>query len=617
MLTSVKIDPYGVVKDTNPHDVGDEWTDVLNMRFMDNSAQKFRGETRFIDTTGQALHLLFNGSHDVPKWYYMGDGNINVYDGSSDTLLTGVISTDGRWDASLFNQIPIFNNGVDQPWVTLDDLAAIPLTGFLVDSCQAIRPYKSFLIAMNIQAGADDDGNRLIWSDSSDAGALPSSWDIADPSTLAGDAYLSSERGEILDGLQLRDHFALYKTHATYLMTLVAGQSVMRIQKIQTESGILAKNCVAEFEGKHFIVADGDIVLFDGQNIKSIANKRVRNTIFGSIDTTYFYNTYVARYSLTNEMWVCYPENGKQYPSKAAVWNWEDNTWTFRSLGVAPHIASGVVSFAPHVKWDAAAGVWDDYKGFWQPLSSNPTIDQMVKAGASDSAEISPDIGFDNNSVWSFTNGADVAGGQCTIPSTGSAYADSSVTMVSGQQYEIDIDFESITGDIRITLGGLVADSVSASGTYTITAINTGVQLGVSSLPGNSAVVNSFSVKALSTGLFIIDETNDFDSQAMSSSLEKQSMDLGDMHRVKLVNKVVPQITAPNGTKVYIRLGVQMRPDESISWLQEVLFTVGEDDHVSVIGKGRYISIKLRTEDLNTSWKCHGVQMYYRGAGNE
>ena len=97
--------------------------------------------------------------------------------------------------------------------------------------------FRSFLVALNIRESSANQDNRLIWSDSSDAGALPASWDIADPNTLAGDAYLTSTRGEIIDGLQLRDLFVIYKTHATYIMQLVSTRNVMRIQRIQLENG--------------------------------------------------------------------------------------------------------------------------------------------------------------------------------------------------------------------------------------------------------------------------------------------------------------------------------------------------------------------------------------------
>ena len=77
---------------------------------------------------------------------------------------------------------------------------------------------------------------------------------------------------------------------------------------------------------EHFVVSDGDIVLFDGQNIESIADKRVKDTIFNDIDSDNFDRTYVVRDDKHHEIWVCYPSSGQSYSDKAAIWNWNDKT---------------------------------------------------------------------------------------------------------------------------------------------------------------------------------------------------------------------------------------------------------------------------------------------------
>ena len=72
---NIKLEPMGVVLDTNPHDVPMEfYTGVTNMRFNDGAAEKMGGETEGTTTTAQATHLLFNGNHTSPLWLYFGDG---------------------------------------------------------------------------------------------------------------------------------------------------------------------------------------------------------------------------------------------------------------------------------------------------------------------------------------------------------------------------------------------------------------------------------------------------------------------------------------------------------------------------------------------------------------
>lgn len=500
----IKLDPYGVVSDTNALDVEAEWTNVQNMRFNDNACQKIGGEVLGDSTTVQPYHLQFNGNHLTPLWYYMGDGAVYKTQFNTDTLLTtGVPSAGTDWDSTLFNNIPVFNNTVDPPWTTIDDLALTPVPAFPTDLiCEAIRPYASYLIALNITdtGTGDKQENRLIWSDASDAGALPASWDIADPTTLAGDAYLTSTKGEIIDGASLRDMFVVYKTHSMYLLRQVPGQTVMKIDKVQVNSGLLAKNCVAEFKGKHFVVSDADVVLFDGQNVTSIADKRVRSEIFANIDIDNYANTYIVRYDRQDEFWVCFPTTGQTVPNRAAIWNWKDDTWTFRDLDQSYHIASGLANFATSPAWSAAIGSWEDYIGSWLPISNNPTTDTLVSAS----------------------------------------------TMKLG----------------------------------------------------------------------IIDDGYDSYNVPMPSSLEKHSMGL-DSDRIKMVDSIIPRITADVGTQLWIRIGTQMLPDDTITWHPEQEYIVGTDRDTHHLAKGRYISVRFRTDSAGLNWKLHGFRMKTKECGKE
>lgn len=490
----IQLKPYGVVSDTDPFDVGDEaWNSVNNMRFNNFAAEKIGGDQLGVTVTEQPYHLQFNGDHTNPKWFYMADGGIRLTDFSTDTDLDtgGTVSLSKIWSSSLFNDIPVMNNTVETPWVWLGTGNVSALPAFPASTiCEVVRPYKAFLIAMNATVTSTVQENRLIWSDASDAGALPASWDITDPTTLAGDAWLTSSPGEIIDGMQLRDLFVIYKTHAIYLLRFVGGQSVMKIDKLNINSGILAKDCVQEFQGMHFILADGDVVVFDGQTIKSIADKRVRSAIFDNIDDDNYRNAYVARYDRLDEMWVCYPTTGQVWANKAAIWNWKDDTWTFRDLSESRHMASGL-TLQPALTYTAATFTYDSASAqiSYAPLSKNPTTDTLVSA-------------------------------------------------TDGQ-------------------------------------------------------------------LNIVDETFDLVSTTMTSSLEKLTMDLGN-DSVKIVRSITPRITADVGTKVYIRVGSQMNPDDQITWGTEQLYTVGTDRKSDFMVKGRYISIKFRTQDPLTNWKIHG-----------
>lgn len=504
----IQFDPSGVIYDVDPHDApADVWTDVINMRFKNAAAEKIGGDDSKFTTTGQPTHLLFNGNHDDPLWIYLGDAIARATDFSADKDIEGTALTSGTdWDSCLFNLFPVVNNTLDPPrywdndFTTPGTLAALP--AFPANTiCKAIRPYRSFLVALNTTntSTSAESPNRVLWSDSSDAGALPASWDITDPTTLAGDAYLTDDRGKIIDGAQLRDYFAIYKTHSTYLMRLVGDANVMRIDKVQVNSGCLSKNCITEFKGRHFVVADGDIILFDGANVESIAEKRVRGKIFNEIDTDNFNLAHVARYDRLNEIWIAYPTAGQSQVNRVAIWNWRDNNWTFRDLVDSYYVASGLTNFTPPTTWSAATGTWATTTRTWKSPSSNPTFDAL-------------------------------------------------------------------------------------------------------------AIAKTLSIDA-------VDDTQDFNTTVMLSRLEKATMDLGDPDHVKMIKSVTPRVTAEAGTVIYIRVGTQMAPDDPITWSTERAYTVGTDRETHFSVKGRFISVRMRTQDMNTSWKCHGFYIKAKRAG--
>ena len=276
----------------------------------------------------------------------------------------------------------------------------------------------------------------------------------------------------------------------------------MRVDKVQVNSGLLAKNCVTEFKGKHFVVADGDIVLFDGQNVESIADKRVRKTIFDDMDSVNYALTHVACYDSKNEIWVCYPTTTQGTVDKAAVWNWRDNTWTFRDLVDTYYVTSGV-------------------------------------------------------SV--------------------------------GQTYTID----GLTGTI---------DTLSVNYSPTIDR------------PAESPISDTLH-NATTLAIHAIDQTNDIDGSAFASRLEKATMDLGDPESIKIVDAVVPRITAGNGTIVYIRVGTQFNPDDAIVWSSEQTYTVGTDREAHFHEKGRFISVRFRTDGIGVNWKLHGFYIKAKPSG--
>ena len=129
----------------------------------------------------------------------------------------------------------------------------------------------------------------------------------------------------------------------------------------------------------------------------------------------------------------------------------------------------------------------------------------------------------------------------------------------------------------------------------------------VTNVPTVSPVVDAISVSQVQySQLNTIDDSTDIEGRVFPTRLEKKTMDLGNPDAIKIIKKVTPRITGTAGTIVYIRIGTQMLSDDDVSWGTEQQYTIGTDREVYFTQKGRFISIRMRTQNIGDSWKCHG-----------
>ena len=69
-------------------------------------------------------------------------------------------------------------------------------------------------------------------------------------------------------------------------MNYIGGNLVFSFQKLFNDTGILSRNCAVEFDGKHFVVVEGDLIVHNGVSKQSVATDIVKRTLFDDLDTT-------------------------------------------------------------------------------------------------------------------------------------------------------------------------------------------------------------------------------------------------------------------------------------------------------------------------------------------
>lgn len=386
----------GVVADVEPEKLpAAAWSDARNARFDGYTARLFLGERKLFDPPTVAPYALFHvtTSDGVAHFVYAGLAKVYILDGDTHTDITrssgdyNALASLG-WTGGVLNGLLILNNGVDLPQAhapstvatLLQDLPNWPTSS----TCAVMRPFKNFLVALDVTKSSVRDRQMVKWSHPADPGSVPASWDETDPTLDAGETSLAETNGAVIDCLPLRDINIVYKTDSVWGMQHTGGPFVFRFYNLFPNTGILTKRCVVAFEGFHaFVSSDFDVFIHDGQTLKSIAQDKWRTWLRDNIDSAYFDRVFLTTNPAEKELWVCITESGGTPNSKALVWNWKHDTWSVRDLpGVTDGRLGVVVSSAATPLWSAVIGSWADQGvSTWALVGAVPPSEQLLLAG--------------------------------------------------------------------------------------------------------------------------------------------------------------------------------------------------------------------------------------------
>lgn len=360
------IGSLGIVRDSPAHKITDSaFSDGKNILFGTDGAEVVAGNLPVFSTAPitpiwiQAFPTLI-----APKWVYANLTDVYVFDGSSHTEITRIsgdyaaVATE-RWQGSTFNGVGILNNTIDIPqaWTEFDPATKLvnlpnwPATR----RAKSIRPFKNFLVALNLTDSSVHRPYRILWSDSAVPGSVPGSWDSTDPATDSREFDLAQTPDHLVDQLELGEINIIYKETSTWGMRFIGPPNFFAFWRILSNRGILTRDCVVSTPVGHVVVTQDDIIVHLGQTEQatSIIDKVLRKYIFSSIDPTSFYNSFLLSDVKKNEVYFFYPEVGQTYANKVLIWNWVDKSRALRDVPLTPFAAIGPVgdSLIEDVEW--------------------------------------------------------------------------------------------------------------------------------------------------------------------------------------------------------------------------------------------------------------------------
>ncbi len=507
--------PRTIEQDPEPQDAEPKaWTEGYGFRFDDGVGKRVLGQNAAFDDALYVEPRFLAKATDPDAWLVVCEQAVLMRD-QFDTVtdVTPVGWQDANEIPDLFtateiNQHTIINHAADVPYYKPTGGVGVlsTLGGYSAGSCNAMRAFKEHLFALGVTSVS---GSHVKWS-ASGGSSIPTNW-TPGAGNDAGDADLTDTRGVIVDGALLGGNLIIYKENSCYVCSYVGGNTVFAFRPLFHNIGLIARNCALAHRGFHLAWTLDDIVLHDGVRPQSIIDAKNRRWLFAQIDPDFYQNSFAFLNVERNEAWFCFPETGKQYPSLALTWSFEDAGWGVRELytdgankatkGAIVHLVTGVAETLQSDVWQGDSDTWGSDSTLW------------------------------NEDIFT--------------------QYDEKIIAAQAEQDEI-------------------------------------IALDVS--------------------------TTNIDDTAINSRLAKVGLDCGEPSFIKLVQRVIPHITAANGTEITIRLGEQESRDAPISWGNTYTYVVGSMASIGVFQRGRYIAIEF-SESNGDYWEIAGFDLDYKVKG--
>jgi len=380
----------GIVKDINPWELPPNvWSEGNNVRCEHGAIQKSPGYLEVMSSCPVAPYYITNIEvAGANYWIVGGLAKIYVHDGVQWTDITRASGGDysataaENWTSTVLGGILIMTNGYDDPqfWgltagVPSTSTKMADLTNWPASTeCFSLRAFRSFLVALNVQKTSANFRDMVKWSTEAAHQTVPASWDATDATVDAGEYSLEDSKGKILDGLPLGDAFMIYKEDSTYMMSYIGTPFIFQFRQISPNVGALAKNCIAEFDGGHFVFGNGDMYINDGQRLKSLLPHKMLDHVFNNISGDDYQKAFVVADYGNTEMWACYVSQSNVTNAqcdKALVWNWSNGSFTERDLPNLGFAGYGIEGnpLAPG-SWGVATTNWNTDTLNWNQSSA-------------------------------------------------------------------------------------------------------------------------------------------------------------------------------------------------------------------------------------------------------
>jgi hypothetical protein len=402
--------PQGVNFEVEPSQLETTlWDEAENISFDDGGTNKVDGiglliEPTFVQGAPDLIEVIvpykFNNNYRYS--YGISTGKVwsvnNLEDPHKDVSppLTGLQpDTNYKWEGSTINGVGYLCKGVPYYYDETPDVAPYadgrfrPFTNFPSNlKFKTMRTFGNYLVGVGTEEDSVIQENR-IWHSSAvnDVDIKEVEWNPT-PENDANWVYLGGEGGALIDGLELKNDFIIYREKTAHIMSFIGGNDIFSYRQIFSGFGLLSRNCAVEVAGQHFCVGVSDIYMHDGRNKTTVADSVVKDKLYASIDPTYIDSTFVFADYKRKQVWVCIAEKAKSdvnikgAATGAYIYDWETQVWSYRIIPFSTCGTYTVLGIADNTQsWEESTGSWSSTTGTWIRTQYNPADWGWLMAG--------------------------------------------------------------------------------------------------------------------------------------------------------------------------------------------------------------------------------------------
>lgn len=371
---------YGVLVDPSPYDLpAQAWSMGVNVRFRNNHISRgpiFRSVAVLGDTNPR---FVFGAKPSTGlDFVFVGyeDGTVKRFQtgiGETDYSITGFSAavTEGTWTTTTLAGVVYVNRPDRVPWsLGPTDARFSALANWDATwRTNLLRTCGGSLVALNVTKGATSYPTMVKTSAFPLSGTVPASWDTTVANTLASENILAEMSGPIVDAQKFGSALVIYGEQEAWLMQADGSSQVFNYRKLPFNKGAINANCAIEIDGKHYVFGQDDIWTHDGYSEDSIADGKVRDFIFNSINVSKASRCFVAHNPRLREMYFCFV-SGDGYVhfltnpdgcNRQATYNYGNKTWTFDDLPMV--FSADEVQISQSATYQTVTGTYDTLGG--------------------------------------------------------------------------------------------------------------------------------------------------------------------------------------------------------------------------------------------------------------